>query len=171
MFLDEAFIELSDPGQSLADIRSPSLFVSRSLTKAFAAPGLRMGYGFGPEELVARMETLRPPWSVNVYAEAFALRALQHFDELAGSRAAIAQEREFLRRGFESLGLGVMPSQANYLLVDLAVPAADVCTLLAAQGILVRDCASFGLSRSIRVAVRRHEENMRLLEVLPRCLP
>jgi threonine-phosphate decarboxylase len=170
LFLDEAFIELADPRKSCADTRSPSLFVSRSLTKAFAVPGLRMGYGFGPVDLIERMEVFRPPWSVNAYAEAFALEAFRHFDELADSRAAIARERAILCEGLACIGLPAAPSRANYLLIDLPVPAPEVCACLAAQGILVRDCTSFGLPRSIRVAVRDHDENRCLLEALSRCL-
>ncbi|MEN6395601.1 MAG: aminotransferase class I/II-fold pyridoxal phosphate-dependent enzyme, partial [Methanoregula sp.] len=73
LFLDEAFIELADPRESLVDVCDPSLFVLRSLTKSFAVPGLRFGYGFGDPDLIAKIETARPPWSVNAYAEAFAL--------------------------------------------------------------------------------------------------
>ncbi|MDD1674612.1 MAG: histidinol-phosphate aminotransferase family protein, partial [Methanomicrobiales archaeon] len=171
MFLDEAFIDLADPAESCADVRSPALFVSRSLTKAFAVPGLRMGYGFGPVDLVERMEILRPPWSVNVYAEAFAFQAFLHFDELAASREAIHQERRFLAAELRERGLSYTPSDANYLLVALPIPATGFSACLAAQGMLVRDCTSFGLPSSIRIAVRRHEENLELLEALSRCLP
>jgi threonine-phosphate decarboxylase len=171
LFLDEAFIELADPRESCADVRAPALFVSRSLTKAFAVPGLRMGYGFGPADLIERMEVFRPPWSVNACAEAFALAAFRHFDALAASRAAIARERGILCEGLASLGLVTAPSQANYLLIDLPVPAPQVCACLVAQGILVRDCTSFGLPCAIRVAVHGHDENACLLEALSRCLP
>ncbi len=47
LFCDEAFIELSDPAQSMADVRDPNLFVLHSLTKSFSVPGIRFGYGFG----------------------------------------------------------------------------------------------------------------------------
>ena len=70
------------------------LFLLRSLTKSFAVPGIRFGYGFGDPDLIAKIETARPPWSVNAYAEAFALEAFPHLDELELSRAYIVKERD-----------------------------------------------------------------------------
>ena len=171
LFLDEAFIELSDPAESLVEEEDPSLFVLRSLTKAFAVPGLRFGYGFGDPDLIARMEVLRPPWSVNTFAEEFALLAFRHYDRLGESRQKIAKEREWLEEGLGDLGLAPLPSSVNFLLVLLGEPASDLAARLLEKGILVRDCASFGLPNAMRVAVRNRDENRQLLEALSACLP
>jgi threonine-phosphate decarboxylase len=171
LFLDEAFIELSDPGQSLVHVTDPALFLIRSLTKAFAVPGLRFGYGFGDPDLIARMEVLRPPWSVNAFAEAFAIEAFSHFGLLEESRQRVARERAWLEGRIRGMGLAPLPSSANFLLVNLAEPASALADRLLARGILVRDCASFGLPSSIRVAVRHREENERLVEALQACSP
>ncbi|HZD43810.1 MAG TPA: histidinol-phosphate transaminase, partial [Methanomicrobiales archaeon] len=170
LFLDEAFIDLSNPDESLGDVVEPALFVARSLTKSFAIPGLRFGYGFGDEDLVERMETLRLPWTVNAVAEAYALQAFKVYGELARSRRLIAEEREYLTRGLSEMALRCSPSEANYLLVNLPVRASMLQERLLAKGILVRDCTSFGLPDAIRVAVRTHEENSRLLEAIRECL-
>jgi threonine-phosphate decarboxylase len=79
LFCDEAFIELSDPVQSMVDVRDPALFVLRSLTKSFSVPGIRFGYGFGDPAIIEKIEITRPPWSVNAFAEAYALLAFQHW--------------------------------------------------------------------------------------------
>jgi threonine-phosphate decarboxylase len=171
LFLDEAFIELSDPAASLADVRHPSLFVSRSLTKAFAVPGLRFGYGFADPDLVEQMEILRLPWTVNTVAEQFAMAAIPRFAELEESRRRIREEREWLETRIRDLGIACSPSSANYLLLPLPLPAPELASRLLARGILVRDCTSFGLPRSIRVAVRTREENRRLAEALAACVP
>lgn len=171
LFVDEAFIELADPAASVSDIRHPALFVSRSLTKSFAVPGLRFGFGLGDADLVAELETRRLPWTVNVWAEAFALRALRHLDDLAESRRLIRVERAWLARKLQALGLAPRPSTANYLLVPVPCLASDLAAALLKHGILVRDCTSFGLPRAIRVAVRRPDENRRLMEALAACLP
>ena len=171
LFADEAFIELADPKESLAGERDPALFVLRSLTKSFSVPGIRFGYGFGDPDLIERIETTRPPWSVNAYAEAYALEAFSHMDELEASRKYIEKERGHLSQELKDLGLWCHPSSVNYLLVDCPCPAADICSDLEAQDILVRDCTSFGLPSSIRVAVRTRDENMRLVEALSACLP
>ena len=171
LFLDEAFIELSDPGQSLVHEKDPALFLLRSLTKAFAVPGIRFGYGFGDPDLIARMEVIRPPWSVNAFAEEFAVLAFRNYHRLDESRQRIAVERDWLEVKLRDLGLPPLPSSANFLLVNLKGQASVLVARLLEGGILVRDCASFGLPDSIRIAVRKREENRQLLEVLAACMP
>jgi threonine-phosphate decarboxylase len=171
LFLDEAFIELSDPLQSMVGHRDPSLFLLRSLTKSFSIPGIRFGYGFGDPDLIARIEATRPPWSVNAYAEHYALLAFAHYPELEKSRIYIEAERERLYSRLADLPVRVTPSQANFILADLPTDATPVCEDLLRRGVLVRDCHSFGLPRSIRFAIRTREENSLLIEALRECLP
>ena len=170
LFADEAFIELADPSQTIISQAGESLFVLRSLTKSFAVPGIRFGYGFGDPDLIRKIETARPPWSVNAYAEAFALEAFTHMDELEQSRAYIGKEREFLQKKIRDLGQRCHPSSVNYLLVDCACDVGSLCAQLETRSILVRDCTSFGLPTCIRVAVRTHDENILLLEALAACV-
>ncbi len=170
LFCDEAFIELADPCESVADIRDPGLFVLRSLTKSFSVPGIRFGYGFGDPALVEKIETARSPWSVNAYAEAYAMEAFLHMDDLAASRDAISKERTLLASGLEALGMRCTPSRANYILADCGMNLAGLCGMLAEKGILVRDCTSFGLPTSIRVAVRTRDDNRILIEALAACV-
>lgn len=171
LFCDEAFIELADPAQSMVDVHDPDLFVLHSLTKSFSIPGIRFGYGFGDPDLIDKIEITRPPWSVNAFAEAYALEAFLHMHELTASRLAIAQERNWLATEIDALGLHCNPSSANYLLVECGWDVASFCTALARRDILVRDCTSFGLPTCIRVAVRTREENRVLTEVLSACMP
>jgi threonine-phosphate decarboxylase len=170
LFCDEAFIELSDPVQSMADVRDPHLFVLHSLTKSFSVPGIRFGYGFGDPELIEKIEIARPPWSVNAYAEAYALEALRHMNELTASRVAIEREREWLVQEIDALGLCCNPSSANFLLIECGWDVAAFCTALSHHDVLVRDCTSFGLPTSIRVAVRGRDENRVLVEALSACM-
>lgn len=170
LFCDEAFIALADDGESLAGTRDPRLFVLHSLTKSFAVPGLRFGFGFGDPGLVEKIETARSPWCVNAYAEAFAREALLHLDDLSESRRAIEYERNRLATGITNLGLNPGPSSVNFVLVECGRNAAPLCENLARKNILVRDCTSFGLPTCIRIAVRTPEENTRLLEALESCV-
>ncbi|MDD1717439.1 MAG: histidinol-phosphate aminotransferase family protein [Methanoregulaceae archaeon] len=171
LLLDEAFIELADPKASLVGCRDSHLFLVRSLTKSFAVPGVRFGYGFGDPEFIATIEAIRPPWSVNAFAEAVAVEAFRHYGELETSRAYIRAERERLSKGLSDLGFTVEPSDANFLLTHTPVDAGFLCERLRSSFILVRDCSSFGLSSSIRVAIRTRDENNQLLEALSRCVP
>ena len=171
LFCDEAFIGLSNPQESLADVSDPNLFVLHSLTKSFSVPGIRFGFGFGAPDLIEKIEISRPPWSVNAFAEAFAMQALIHMDDLETSRERIRQEREWLSHEITALGFYCHPSSVNFILVECNRAVAPLCECLSERLILVRDCTSFGLPACIRVAVRTHDENLLLLEALAACIP
>ncbi|MDN7023512.1 histidinol-phosphate aminotransferase family protein [Methanoculleus sp. FWC-SCC1] len=171
LFLDEAFIELSDPGQSLVDLRHENLFVLRSLTKSFAVPGIRFGYGFGDPDLIERIEVARMPWTVNAFAEAYAIEAFARYGDLEESRTAIARERSRLCGELDRLSLAYGTPAANYILIALPTTANEMTERLLSRNILVRDCSSFGLPEHIRIAVRTREENRELIEALEACLP
>jgi threonine-phosphate decarboxylase len=171
LFCDEAFIGLSDPLQSLAGISDPNLFVLHSLTKSFSVPGIRFGFGFGAPDLIEKIEISRPPWSVNAFAEAFAMEALVHMHDLETSRVRIRQEQDWLSREISALGFNCHPTSVNYILVECNRDVTMLCECLEKRLILVRNCASFGLPSCIRVAVRTHEENLLLLEAMAACMP
>ena len=170
LFLDEAFIELSEPEESLIDTRDKHLCILRSLTKCFSVPGLRFGYAFADPDLVRAIELLRSPWSVNAFAEHFAIQAFKKYHELEDSRRKIRIERDYLERSLINLGFKVTPSSANFILADTGLDASTLCNSLTGHGVLVRDCTSFGLSQSIRVSVRTRPENTILVEALQACL-
>ena len=170
LFCDEAFIGLSDPKESMAGISDPNLFVLQSLTKSFSVPGIRFGFGFGSPDLIEKIEITRPPWSVNAYAEAFAMVALLHMDELMAARELIRTEREWLNAEITALGLQPYPSAVNYILVECNRPVSPLCDGLAEDSVLIRNCTSFGLPTCIRIAVRTHEENILLIEALTKCM-
>ncbi|MCK9312694.1 MAG: histidinol-phosphate aminotransferase family protein [Methanocorpusculum sp.] len=169
-FVDEAFMELAARNESISDIRSENLFVMRSITKCFSVPGIRFGFGFGPADLIEEMETARTPWTVNAFAEAYTMSALDHYDELALSAAKISAEREWYFSRLTDLGLHADKSSANYILVHLGRNAAEFTNAMLKHGILVRDCTSFGLPESIRISVETREKNTRVLEALSACL-
>jgi threonine-phosphate decarboxylase len=108
---------------------------------------------------------------VNAFAEEFALLAFRNYRRLEDSRKRIAVERGWVEVKIRDLGLAPLPSSANFLLIPLGKPASALAARLLEKGILVRDCASFGLPDSIRVAIRTREENERLIEALSACLP
>lgn len=171
LFADEAFIELAESDESVSDIKSENLFVMRSITKCFSVPGIRFGFAFGEPELIEKIETARTPWTVNAFAENFAIAALDKYDELKNSAAKITEERKYYFEGIEKLGLEHTDSKANFIVIDVKEPASDFCMKLMNEGVLVRDCTSFGLKNKIRVAVETHEKNKRVLEAIEKCLP
>lgn len=178
VLLDEAFIELSRPEESLIpSVPSFSnLVVVRSLTKEFTIPGLRIGYGIVPVEMANNVEKLRPPWNLNTLASAVGSRFLRTEKELLlDSRNYLSGERSWLKDRLEDLGFSIYPSEANYLLFNakpVKVRAGKLLDRCLEDHVLLRNADSFyGLDGwHVRIAVKRREENRKLVEALSRAI-
>jgi len=174
VLLDEAFIELSDPGESLVESkkRFPNLVIVRSLTKVFTIPGLRIGYAIATGKLRDRMEKLRLPWNLNCFASFVGSDFLKNERNLLeSSREFIDKEREWLYQKLGQLGFSVSNSSTNFLLFntkDVGVPAPDLVNQCLDHNVLIRNADSFyGLDEwYVRVAVKQGEENKKLIEAL-----
>jgi histidinol-phosphate/aromatic aminotransferase/cobyric acid decarboxylase-like protein len=148
---DEAFYPLATGRWTRGDADDGTIVVG-SLTKLFACPGLRVGFVLVPgwcAALAQRVRDRQPQWSVNGLAAASLPELLAAADLGAWSRA-VAALRAQLADLLLAYGLRPLPSDANYVLVPGAGPLRDA---LAAQGVVVRDCASFGLPGHARIAV------------------
>ncbi len=176
LLVDEAFIELSDPDQSVAELapKAEYLFVMRSLTKSFGVPGLRLGFGVTNPVVAKIMDRARIPWSLGSIAAAAGAYLLCQEDFLVRSRAVIREELKYLTSSLKALGLRPLESSVNFILVDITpsgIASDDLAGRMIAEGVLVRDCQSFGLGNSyIRVAVRNRNENEQLISALERVL-
>jgi histidinol-phosphate aminotransferase len=169
LVLDEAFVNfVADPWRATDLLEHPNLLILRSMTKDYALTGLRVGYAMAAPEIIAALEKVQPPWSVNALAQAATLAALEDTDHLYNTLAQLAQSSTRLRAGLVAAGFAPLPSAAHFCLLPVHDAAAWHAALLE-RGILVRDCASFGLPQHIRIAARQIEENSRLLAALAEC--
>jgi histidinol-phosphate/aromatic aminotransferase/cobyric acid decarboxylase-like protein len=143
---DEAFLPLA----AGAWTRGRPGWAVGSLTKAFACPGLRLGYAVAPSAADAdNLRTARPVWAVDGVACALVPDLVAAADP-AGWTAAVATARAELVAVLERRGWCPLPSDAPWLLVPRA---AGLRTALARRGVVVRDCGSFGLADHVRIAV------------------
>jgi histidinol-phosphate/aromatic aminotransferase/cobyric acid decarboxylase-like protein len=154
---DEAFFQLATGRWTRGD----GAVVVGSLTKLLACPGLRLGYVLADPALVARCRARQPAWSVGGLAAA-ALPELLDAAELPRWCAGVARLRDALADLLTSHGLAVRPSDASWVLVDRG----GLREALAPHGVVVRDCASFGLPDVTRVAVPSEEGLERLAAAL-----
>ncbi len=157
---DEAFYPLATGCWTRGD--ASALAVVGSLTKLFACPGLRMGYVLADPELIRRIEQLQPEWAVGGLELALLPELLGHADLVAWAKE-IAELREDLLGLLSRHGLSPSPSDANFVLCEAPSGFRDK---LLSQGIVVRDCASFGLPTHVRVAVPDHAGIGRLSSAL-----
>lgn len=175
VIVDEAFVDFDSAAAASTLIeeagKSDNLFVLRSMTKIFAIPGLRLGYGVGSKSFIEELDKFRPPWNINALAQAVGPELFKEKDFIIQTREFIEEERHFLLGELHKIdGLVPYPSRANFILIKLlgAVTSEDLTQRLGRRGILIRDCSSFRFldNRFIRVGVRRREENIRLIEAL-----
>lgn len=180
MILDEAFLDFMPDDHDLTWIRraavSERVIVIRSMTKFYAIPGIRLGYAVAHPDLICKLAEIKPAWSVNFLAQLIGEAVLDEHDYAARTRAWLLEERPYMFRQLQELGLSPVPGDANFLLVSLpadsGLNASRLQQAMAKKGILIRDASSFrGLDSSyFRVAVRLREENLRLAAALKECL-
>src|SRR5215218_5010001 len=177
VILDEAYCEfniLDDPNESIGLLKKhPNLVLLRTFSKVYGLSGLRVGFGLcGSEAFRTAVDQVRQPFFCNAAAQAAALEALRHQDEVARRVERNLAERIGLEDGLRDLRLAPAESQANFVWFDL--PAAEdpadaereVSQGLAQRGILVRSGASLGRAGALRVTVGTQAENERFLEAL-----
>ncbi len=174
IIVDEAFIDWCPSHSLIKDISIyPRLLILRSFTKFFSIPGIRLGYLVGEPTVVESIRRHLSPWSVNHVAQVAGVEALADVRFRKRSRGFIQQERiRFLSQLRTIPGLRVIPSQANFVMVEVSnhVVAEALVARLQEQGILVRNCQTFsGVTKpALRFAVRLRRENDRLVQALKR---
>ncbi|NJN68053.1 MAG: histidinol-phosphate aminotransferase family protein [Chloroflexaceae bacterium] len=166
LVLDEAFVNfVAGHWQAAALLNYPNLLILRSMTKDYALTGLRVGYALAAPEVIAALEKVQPPWSVNALAQAAALAALEDEAHLHTTLAQLAQASAALRAGLTAQGCAPLPSAVHFSLLPVR-SAPDAAHWLLRRGILVRDGTSFGLPHHIRIAARCPTDNARLVAAL-----
>ena len=173
LVVDESFLDFRTDEERLSIRREagrlPHCLVVRSMTKFFALPGLRLGFGIAMPSLVAKLDAHKDVWNVNLLAQAAGVAALADTDYQQQTQAFVKETAPRFAEAVKTLpGVAtVLPPSVNFLFVrlDPTARAGEVLEGLRQQGILVRDCANFpGLGEGwLRVAVRQQEENEKLV--------
>ena len=181
LILDESFADFADEAdntfirQDLLD-RYRRLYVVKSISKSYGVPGLRLGVlASGDQDLIAALKKDVAIWNINSFADFYMQIEEKYKKDYARSLELIRAERARFRRELEKLpNLRVIPSQANYLMVELLgglSARAITRDLLVNRCILVKDLSpKLGGQQYLRLAVRDTRDNDRLLEALrPLC--
>jgi histidinol-phosphate aminotransferase len=173
VILDEAYCEfnlLQDPDESLDLLpRHPNLVLLRTFSKVYGLCGLRVGFGLcGSDEFRTAVDQVRQPFYCNAAAQAAAIEALRHQDEVARRVERNLAERLELEDGLRRLGIAPAESQANFVWFDLpeSVDERDTVRALADAGVLVRAGAALGRASALRVTVGTADENLRFVAAL-----
>jgi histidinol-phosphate aminotransferase len=173
--LDEAFVRfVADAWDARELLRYDNLLILRSLTKDYALTGLRVGYAIASPPIIESIEKVQPPWSVNAFAQAATLAALDDEQHLRDSLSALARAKIALVDDLTRLGLRVVPSATHFFLVQTCevsktsqvYHATEFARQLRAHKIIVRDGTSWGLPNFVRIATRTPEENAQLVAAI-----
>ena len=171
VILDEAYVEFSllqDPEDSVELLaKHPNLVLLRTFSKIYGLCGLRVGYALcGSEAFRTAVDQVRQPFFCNAAAQAAAIEALQHQDEVTRRVERNLAERTSLVVELEGLGLSVAESHANFVWFDVGENEPEVVKELAQRGVLVRAGGALGRQGALRVTVGTQAENERLVEAL-----
>jgi L-threonine-O-3-phosphate decarboxylase len=172
--VDEAYLEFTSAPSAVAlstgTHAAENLLVLRSMTKAYGLAGLRLGFALGAPALMQAIEAVRPPWNVNALAQAAGVAALADHEHLRASLTQLEAAKQQLLVDLREIGLAPLESATSFFLVQVD-DGRRVRGALLARGLVVRDCASFGLPQYIRISTQRPEHNARLVAALREIVP
>ena len=164
--VDEAYAEFRRAGVPSALTllpEHPCLVVTRTMSKAFALAGARVGYLAAHPAVVDALQLVRLPYHLSAFTQAVARTALAHADELLGTVEAVKAQRDLIVRELTALGCEVAPSDANFVLFGRFTDQRTVWQGLLDAGVLVRDV---GLSGWLRVTAGLPSEVEAFLQAL-----
>ena len=186
VIIDESFVDFSIGYENNTLLHNeileqyPHLVVMKSISKSYGVPGIRLGILCSADkEIIAKMKKMVSIWNINSFAEFFMQIFNKYEKDYKLACDKFITEREDFERQLRQIPfLRVMPSQANYLLCEILPPMTAntlVLTMLKRFNILMRDCSDKkgfdGKKQYMRIAVRSHEDNARLIAGLKTLFP
>ena len=181
VFLDETLLELVPDYDKISCAKCVSkhsnLLVAGSLTKSFAIPGIRIGFGFGSKEMIEEMDKVRMTWNVGQVEQTVASHLIgERMDYVHDAARIMHDEAEWMYNELKKVGFPVnCPTDSYFFFTTVAPLGTDAQSFVSEMlknGIMVRDCSSFGpeFSDYIRFCVKDRERNVRFMEALERTL-
>jgi histidinol-phosphate aminotransferase len=169
LVIDEAYAEFSSETSAVTLIAQyPNVIVIRTMSKAFAFAGARLGYLIADPAVIDALQLVRLPYHLSAITQAVAEVALSFADELLAGVDSLIAQREIVQAGLSKLGLNITPSAANFLLFGgFNQPADQIWQKLLDRGILIRDV---GLLGQLRVTIGTAAENQAFLTALTEVL-
>ena len=175
VILDEAYFEFTrgdDDFPNSMQYRLDNVLTLRTFSKAYGMAGIRVGYGLGHEMLIDYINRIKLPFEPSIPAQAAALAALHDKAYLERTLQNNRDGMQYLVKELSKLGLDVVSSSANFILVDMKseTKVADINDKLLRRGIAIRPLTAFGLPHCLRITIGLEEENASLINALPEVL-
>lgn len=169
--LDEAYYEfLENPPPTIEWVKQGArIIVLRTFSKIQGLAGLRVGYGIASPETTEILQRCRQPFNSNSMAQTAALAGLQDIDHMVRTRTMTLEGRARLQAFFTQFGLKFVPSEANFVFVEVG-DADRVFKALLREGIIIRSMTSYGLPAWVRVSIGTPEQMKRFEATFPKVL-
>lgn len=180
LVIDESFIDfvgndtLQDNEYSMRSLVNEfdNIIVVHSFTKFYAVPGLRIGAAFSNSQIIDKLNKFIPTWSVNTLAQAYTESALNDVEYVKRTKQVLREEQYYMYNALDAIaGITVYPPSANFILFHIeqdGVTADSINEALKKHKMIVRNCDSYiGFnSQWVRIAIKDHDNNVRLVDAL-----
>lgn len=175
IMLDEAYFEYAKDNPRYPDsmhYRYDNVITLRTFSKVYGLAGVRIGYGFAHETLIANLLKVKLPFEPSALAAAAGIGALADKEFLHRSLELNARGIRYLTESLSKLALTVIPSDANFVMLVFpdAVPAQRLVEDLLTQGVIVRPLGAFGLPHCVRVSTGTDDQNRICVNAIERAL-
>ena len=168
--IDEAYYEFAtDPSypRTLEFLKNGhDILILRTFSKIYGLAGLRIGYGLSKEKIVNDINTVRQPFNANAAGQIAAAAALQDKEYVEKVRRVNEEGKKYLEEELEKMGLFFLPTQANFMFIDMGVDSRDLFQRMLRKGVIVRTGDIFGYPNFIRLTIGTQEQNQRFIEAL-----
>jgi histidinol-phosphate aminotransferase len=176
IILDEAYFEYAKDSHRYPDsmhYRYDNVITLRTYSKIYGLAGVRIGYGFAHDELITNLLKVKLPFEPSSIAQAAGIAALDDSEFVHRSLELNARGRRLIADGLRKMGLEVIPSEANFVMMPLETAGAATWLNeeLLKRGIIVRQLGAFGLPHCIRISTGTDEENHMLLDTMQKLTP
>jgi len=143
-----------------------NLLILRTFSKVYGLAGMRIGFAIGRPELHSAMNRLKTPFNTSGVAQAAALAAIDDREHVTRCIETNASERKKLSDGLTQLGLHPVPSETNFIFMEVGPEAKEICDELLHLGVIVRPLGWMGFPEAIRISVGTAEENGKCLAAM-----
>jgi histidinol-phosphate aminotransferase len=146
-----------------------NVFVLRTFSKIYGLAGLRVGYCIARDELITDLNRVRAPFNVNNLAQAGAMGCLEDHEHVRRCMEVNAAGCEYLYKALDEMGMDYVPTDANFILVNVG-HAREIFNKLLPLGVIVRPLDGYELPEHIRVSVGMQWENEKFVEAIKKIL-
>lgn len=165
LVVDEAYIEFAGADQTALDLLAgrPRLLISRTMSKAFAFAGVRLGYLVADPAVIDALRLVRLPYHLSGLTQAAGIAALRHSSEMLATVDEIVVQRQRIEQKLAELGYSVHPTASNFVLFGRVSDPQQLFEKLRARGILIRDV---GIPNHLRVTAGTESETTTFLDAM-----